>query len=173
MHRRQALKQITIATSGLIVLPAWMVSCGYSDTETHQSSFNSEHQAILASVTDTIIPAGSAVGALAVGTDKFIQKLIDDCHEKPMQDNVKKQLSALQQSASKQHKKDFAKCTQEQREKLLLNFADSSNKEEKDFFTFMKTETIRGYTTSQQVMEGLLGYKVAPGYYYGCVNMKA
>ena len=48
-----------------------------------------------------------------------------------------------------------------------------SNKDEKDFFDLMKTETIRGFNTSQKVMENYLGYKIAPGHYYGCINVKA
>ena len=35
----------------------------------------------------------------------------------------------------------------------------------------MKSETIRGFNTSQQVMEKYLHYKVAPGHYHGCVNV--
>ena len=163
MHRRQALKQITIATGGLIILPAWMSSCGYGDKQSHQSSFSPEQQEVLAAVTDTIIPAGTTVGALAVGTDKFLQKLIDDCYEKPVQDIVKNQLASLQ-------KNGFQKAAREQREQMLLKLSVSTNKDEKNFFDLIKKETIRGYTTSQKVMEELLGYKVAPGYYHGCVN---
>ena len=37
----------------------------------------------------------------------------------------------------------------------------------------MKSETIRGFNTSQKVMQEYLGYKVAPGHYYGSVDVKA
>ena len=119
MNRRSALKNLTIASGSIISLPAWMVSCGISDRNTHHSGFNSTEQQILASVTDTIIPAGTSVGAISVGVDKFLQKLIDDCYEKPVQDNVKKQLQALNKYADNDHDKSFAECTQDQREKLL------------------------------------------------------
>jgi hypothetical protein len=46
-------------------------------------------------------------------------------------------------------------------------------KEEKDFFDLMKSETIRGFNTSQKVMQDYLGYKVAPGHYYGSVDVKS
>ena len=162
MNRRSALKNLTIASGTLITLPAWMISCGISAKNTHHSGFNTTEQKILASVADTIVPAGNAIGALAVGVDKYLQKLIDDCYETTVQDNVKKQLQTLAD-------KSFAESPQQQREKLLMALADSKDKNEKDFFDLLKTETIRGFNTSQKVMEDYLGYKIAPGHYNGCV----
>ena len=47
----------------------------------------------------------------------------------------------------------------------------SKDKDEKDFFLLVKTETIRGFNTSQKVMEDYLGYKIAPGHYKGCITV--
>ena len=173
MDRSKAIKNLAIVSGGLITLPQWMVSCGVSDTTIHQSSFSVAEQKILASITDTIIPAGNSIGALSVGVDKFLQKLIDDCYEKDLQDNVKTQLRSLEESAKATNKKRFADCTQTQREELLLKLSTSTNNSEKDFFDLIKSETIRGFNTSQKVMQEYLGYKVAPGYYYGCVIVKS
>ena len=171
MDRRKALKNIAIVSGGLITLPQWMISCGASNTTVHQTSFSIAEKKILASITDTIIPAGNSVGALSVGVDKFLQKLIDDCYEKVAQDNIKAQLKTLDASADVAHKKVFADCTQTQREELLLKLS-TSGKEEKDFFDLIKSETIRGFNTSQKVMQEYLGYKIAPGHYYGSVDVK-
>ena len=172
MDRRIAIKNLAIVSGGLITLPQWMVSCGVSDTTIHQTSFSVAEQKILASITDTIIPVGNSIGALSVGVDKFLQKLIDDCYEKDAQDNVKVQLGTLDGSAKATNKKSFSDCTQAQREELLLKLSTSTNKAEKDFFDLIKSETIRGFNTSQKVMQEYLGYKVAPGHYYGSVDVK-
>ena len=173
MDRRKAIKNLAIVSGGLITLPQWMVSCGVSDTTIHQTSFSIAEQKLLASITDTIIPAGNSIGALSVGVDKFLQKLIDDCYEKDAQDNVKTQLRSLDELSNGTNKKSFADCSQEQREGLLLKLSTSANKAEKAFFDLMKSETIRGFNTSQKVMQEYLGYKVAPGHYYGSVDVKA
>ncbi len=150
-----------------------MTACKDSDQEsTHLSSFSATEQEILASVTDTIIPAGNGIGALAVGIDKYLQRLIDKCYEKDVQDNVKTQLKGLNESAKTAFGKSFARCDQQQREKLLLQLSASEKKPEKDFFTLVKSETINGFTTSKEVMLNYFHYKVAPGHYYGCVNVK-
>ena len=171
MNRRKALKTLAIVSGGAITLPQWMISCGVSDSTVHQTSFSVAEQKILASVTDTIIPAGDSIGALSVGVDKFLQKLIDDCYQKDVRDNVKIQLKKLDDSANATHKNSFANCTQKERETLLLKFSASVNKSEKDFFDLVKSETIRGFNTSQKIMTEYLGYKVVSGHYYGCVDV--
>jgi Gluconate 2-dehydrogenase subunit 3 len=178
MDRRKVLKQLAIATGGLVILPQWMISCGISDSNVHTTSFSSDEQQLLASVSDTIIPAGNptatgSIGALSVGVDKYLQKLIDDCYEKDVQDNVKLQLNGLEKSAKIKFRKSFAACSQLQRQELLLALSSSNVKAEKDFFTLIKSETIKGFNTSQKVMQEYLNYKIAPGHYYGCVDVKA
>lgn len=172
MNRRKAIRNLAIVSGGIITLPQWMVSCGVSDTTVHHSSFSIKEQKILAIIADTIIPAGTGIGALSVGVDKFLQKLIDDCYEKEVQVNVKEQLKGLEESAKIKHRRSYEDCSQAQREEILLKLSTSKNKAELDFFNLMKSETIRGFSTSQKVMTEYLGYKIAPGHYYGCVDAK-
>ena len=162
-----------IATGGLVALPAWADGWKISDLTAHHSSFSLDEQEILASVADTIIPRDNAIGALAVGVDKFLQKLIDKCYEKDVQDNVKIQLTGLENAAQATHGKSFMLCDQLQRQDLLLKLSTSENKAEKDFFNLMKSETIRGFNTSKEVMVGYHKFKLAPGHFYGCVDVKA
>ncbi len=178
MNRRKVLKQLAIATGGLITLPQWMISCGISDSNVHTTSFSSTEQQLLASVCNTIIPPGNpiaigSIGALSVGVDKYLQKLIDDCYEKDVQDNTKLQLNSLEKSAKTKFKRTFVECSQLQTQELFLALSSSNVKAEKDFFILIKSETIRGFNTSQKVMQDYLNYKVAPGHYYGCVDVKA
>jgi hypothetical protein len=172
MNRRIAVKNLVLATGSLITLPRWMKAFG-NGNPTHLSSFSVSEQQILATVTDTIIPAGNSIGALSVGVDKYFQKLVDDCYEKAEQENVKKGLQRLEESTQSTYGKPFTGCTQQERQAQLEKWSHSQDKNEKDFFSLMKRETITGYNTSQQVLQGHLGYKVAPGHYYGCVNVKA
>jgi len=178
MNRRKVLKQLAIGAGGLITIPQWMVSCGISDSNVHTTSFSSTEQQLLASVCDAIIPPENpitigSIGALSVGVDKYLQKLIDDCYEKDVQENVKLQLNGLEKSAKTKFKKSFAECSQLQRQELFSPLSASNVKAEKDFYTLIKSETIRGFNTSQKVMQDYLNYKVAPGHYYGCVDVKA
>jgi len=174
VDRRRAVKTIAVASGSLITLPFWMTACNSNDTETtHLSTFSLSEQETLAAVTDTIIPAGNAIGALSVGIDKYLQKLIDKCYEKDVQENFKAQLKRLDVSAKTAYGKSFAKCSQQQRQDLLMKLSTSANKPEKDFFDLAKSETINGFTTSKEVMLNYYHYKVAPGHYWGCVDVKS
>ncbi|GEO10591.1 gluconate 2-dehydrogenase subunit 3 family protein [Segetibacter aerophilus] len=170
MERRVAVKNLVLAAGSVITLPSWMKAFG-AGSPTHLSSFSASEQQILASITDTIIPAGNSIGALSVGVDKYFQKVVDDCYEKADQENVKKGLQQLEAAAQKEYSKSFTNCSQQERQALLEKWSRSQDKNEKEFFNLVKRETILGYNTSQQVLAGILNYKVAPGHYYGCVPL--
>jgi hypothetical protein len=172
MNRRKAFKNLALVSGSLIFLPFWMESCGITDKDIHHTCFSPDEQVLLAATVDTIIPASGNIGALSTGVDKYLQKLIDDCYEKPIQDNVKKQLYVLDDMTKEAFGKSFSVCTQKQRLDVVLKFSGSANKDQKDFFELVKNETIHGFNTSQKVLEGIFDYKVAPGHYYGCVNIK-
>ncbi len=174
MNRRDSLKTILVGTGGLIALPAWAYGWSIDDFTAHHTSYSLFEQDMLASVADTIIPAGNSIGALSVGVDKYLQKLIEKCYEPTVQENVKKQLMNLEASAQTTFEETFVNCDQFQRQELLIKLSTSDNKEEKDFFSLIKSETIRGFNTSKEVMIDHLNYKIFPGHYYGCVDvMKA
>jgi len=171
MNRRNTIKMLA-GSIGLIALPSWAV--GWSKKELIVGEvFQSTELELLSSVTDTIIPMGNSIGALSVGVDKFLQKLISDCYTTDIQDNVKLQLLELDKSAQADHGKSFPTLDQKQREDLLLKLSASEDKAQKDFFNLMKSETIRGFNTSREVMVNYLKYKMVPGHYHGCVDVNA
>ena len=161
------------ASGALISLPAWAEGWSPDKLMIPHSSFTLTEQDLLASVTDTIIPAGNSIGALSVGVDKFLQKLFQDCYDKDVQANIKNQLQKLDNNSQSKFGKTFPGCDQQQRQELLLTFSTSGDKSEKDFFDLVKSETIRGFNTSKEVMLDHFKYKVVPGHYYGCVDVNA
>ncbi|MEO5582606.1 MAG: gluconate 2-dehydrogenase subunit 3 family protein [Saprospiraceae bacterium] len=173
MNRRSTLKTLASATGALLVLPGWAKSWNKDSMRFYISSFTQDQQETLSALVDTIIPAGDMIGGRSVGVDVFLQKLFDKCYEKEVQDNVKKQLAALETAAQTQFNTSFGACSQLQRETLFLAFSNSTIKEEKDFFKLLKSETIRGFSTSEEVMVKYHKFKIAPGHYYGCVDVNA
>ena len=173
MNRRDSLKTLMMASGALISLPSWAEGWTPDKLMLGQSSFSLQELDLLTSVSDTIIPAGNSIGAVTVGVDKFLQKLFQDCYEKDVQTNIKNQLLKLDKNSQSAHSKGFASCDQQQRQELLLKFSSSEDKAEKDFFDLVKSETIRGFNTSKEVMLNYLNYKVVPGHYYGCVDVNA
>ena len=173
MNRRNSLKALASAVGGLAVLPAWANGWTAATLPARAGTFSATQQQALAAVADTIIPAGNSIGALAVGVDKFLIGLLENCYEKEVQDNVNRQLQSLDTHAQNAHRRPFDACSQAERQQLLLDMSKADDKEQVDFFMLMKSETIRGFNTSKEVMLGHLNYKIVPGHYYGCVDAKA
>ena len=173
MNRRETIKAIMAASGTLVALPLWAEGWTSAGLATHKTSFSADSQATLAAVVDTIIPQGKDIGALSVGVDKFLQKLIDDCFEKEVQDNIKTQLQLVEDSSQALYEKSFGECEQAQREEMLLKFSLSEDPAQQDFFKVIKSETIRGFNTSREVMVNYLHFRQVPGHYYGCVDVNA
>lgn len=170
MNRRKSIKHLATLSAGLISLPAWANGWRIETLNYNASVFSSSEQEILAAVVDAIIPAGDSIGALTVGVDKFLEKLFAQCYEVATQENVKRQLNNLETQALSEYGKSYSSADILQRQALLLKMAEDEP-DKKDFLKLIKSETIRGYSTSKEVMGDHLKYKVIPGHYKGCVEI--
>ena len=126
----------------------------------------------MSSLADTFIPAKSNIGAIPLKVDNFLIRLFDECYETDVQDNIKQQLGMLDKRAVEKTEMSFTDCNQAQREEFILEFEESENDAEKDFFQLVKHETIRGFRTSKVVMQDYHGYRVVPGFYNGNVDVE-
>lgn len=173
MNRRETIKALMAASGALVTLPSWAQGWTPSQMTALHSAFSASEAQTLTAVADTIIPEGNGIGALTVGVDKFLQKLFADCYEIDVQNNIRTQLTSLDEKSNLTYQKSFKDCDQSQREQLLLTLPASEDQNQRDFFELIKSETIRGFRTSREVMVNYLQYKQAPGHYYGCVDVKA
>jgi len=140
MNRRTAFKNLVLASGTFITLPSWVVAIGLADKPGFETSFTQEEQRVLSAVADTIIPAGSAIGAISVGVDKYLLKVFDDCYEPKITTAIKKQLHNLEGSAVTAYSKSYTDLSYGLRLQVLLKLSTSSLKEDQDFF---KTDQIR------------------------------
>ena len=171
MKRRESLKAILASSGALLSLPVWAQAWSLPEIAAHSSSFTPDQQTLLASVADTVIPPGNSIGAISVGVDKYLSKLIDDCFTPEVQQDIRKGLDQLDNWAKETHNKSFAECDQAQRETILLKLQATGIESEKEVFNILKNETIRGFNTSREVLVNYHHYKSAPGHYYGCVDV--
>ena len=76
MNRRHTLKTLLVSTGRFMALPSWVNGWTMINLTAHHTSYSILEQDLLASVADTIIPAGNSIVALSVGVDKYLQKLM-------------------------------------------------------------------------------------------------
>ncbi|UZD22759.1 gluconate 2-dehydrogenase subunit 3 family protein [Algoriphagus halophytocola] len=176
MNRRKSLKILGGTVVGIAGLALADWKWQLLDGMNHSGFFSSKEEKLIAAIADTIIPEGlppktpspdsKPIGAISTGTDIYLMKLFEHCYEKEDQDQIKAQLATLDE-------KGFLNASKEEREAMLLALASSEHEKDQEFFTLMKSQTITGFTTVKEVMVDYRNYKVAPGYYHGCVTLPA
>lgn len=173
MDRRDSLRKILWASGTVLTLPAWAHGWQIDDVAGFSNSFSTSQSDLLSSVVDTIIPSSTdGVGGLSVGVDEFLKKLLEQCYDEEVNENVKLQLDKLEDKAKGIYGRSFEACLPVEHVSLLLAFEASEDEAENSFFNLIKRETIRGFRTSRQVMTRYHKYRVAPGFYDGCKNVE-
>jgi hypothetical protein len=162
-----------LLSGGLVSLPAWANRWDLQEVSSIGHHFLEGQEELLTSLVDTILPAAEdGVGGVKVGVDQFLIKLFDQCYDGEIQENIKARLNGLQEKSEMMFGRSFRDCTQLERQELLTTWANSENESEKSFFELIKSESIRGFRTSREVMIKYYKYRVAPGFYHGCVDVE-
>jgi hypothetical protein len=171
MNRRSSIRNMTLSAGGLLAIPAWLKAWNRENIYSLPGIWEIHEQKTLTAIADTIIPTKDGIGAKGLGVDLFLEKLFPNCYDSATNQLIKDQLHSLNQKAQSSYQQDFSLLAQGEREELLLNLATSEVKAEKDFFNLLKSETIRGFNTSEKIMTTYLHYQIAPGHYHGCVDL--
>jgi hypothetical protein len=171
MQRRSAIKNLGTAFAGLVTLPAWALgwtpeSIGRCDT------LPLTEENLLAEIVETIIPETNTPGAKSLKVHQFAMRMINDCYGEPAKASLKQGILQVNQRAEQVYAKPFLACDALQRTDILTQMSHSEDPASKQFFEMVKNLTIRGYMNSEYVLINLTDYKMAPGYYHGCVPIK-
>ncbi|RRB18377.1 gluconate 2-dehydrogenase subunit 3 family protein [Larkinella knui] len=164
---------MAVALGGLVSLPGWANNWNQATLPSGTSLLAPRADALLAEVVETIIPATNTPGAKALGVHTFIQKIVTDCMEPSAQETLTKGLTAVEALARKNDSQSFASLDASQRTALLKTMSQSTEPDQKEFFSLVKGLTIRGYMSSEYVMNNIVHYEMVPGRYHGCVPVVA
>ncbi|MCB0665637.1 MAG: gluconate 2-dehydrogenase subunit 3 family protein [Saprospiraceae bacterium] len=172
MDRRASIRHLLASSGALVALPAWAHGWSKDQLPSGEGFLSPDQESMLTSMVDTILPAvEKGIGGLKVGVDKFLINLFDQCYEADIQSNIGTQLVQLSEKSKALFDRDFQECSMAERNSVLLAYAQSEDENEKSFFDLIKSETIRGFRTSREVMTRYHKYRVAPGHYNGCVDI--
>ena len=167
MQRRTLLKQMVILGTGVIVLPSCFRKKTIESISLKHLSIDMDQEALLAMVSETIIPKTDTLGSKELGLHLFVLKMMDDCTDKKTQE-------AFMNGLNDFNKQYGMFINQNQQERLLiianLDKEPTASKDMKLFMQKMRQLTILGFTNSKYVMTELLPFQMIPGHFYGCVN---
>jgi hypothetical protein len=172
MERRKAIHHIATSAVALLALPAWARSWNPATLGYSPAFLTEGQQEVLHALADTLIPATDTPGALQLKVPDFVRKMLADCYEAEVQQQVAAGLDRLNNLARQTHNKDFVALEPAPRRELLLAVQGLEDPKQREYYGLLKQLTIQGYTSSEYVMVNHYGYTMAPGYYHGCVPVQ-
>lgn len=164
---------MALAVGGLIAMPAWANGWSEASIKAVPSDFNPGQDALLAEIVETILPATDTPGARDLKIHSFVQKMIADCYEPEVQENIFKGLETVEQLAKQTYGKSFGAAATPQREEVLTRMEISIDPDWASFYKLVKELTLQGYLTSEYYLTNHTNYKMVPGHFYGCVPVPA
>ena len=172
MQRRNAIKNLSVAFGSLVALPSWAANWT-PDSVGKISNLSYNDEELLGEIVETIIPETSTPGAKSLKVHQFAMRMINDCYGEAQQKTFKDGLKKAEELAQQTYQKSFTACDTAQRKDLVNKMLDSSDSTSKQFANMIKRLTIQGYTNSEFYMVNVMKFNMAPGFYHGCVPVKA
>jgi gluconate 2-dehydrogenase gamma chain len=185
MNRRQVLQRVAYLMGGAISAPAvlgLLNGCSpKQEASTWQPVFFSKEQgAIVAEVTDIIIPRTNTPGAKDAGVPGFIDTMLKDVYEQGDRDRYLAGLKEFDDAARKAHGKAFVELSKAQQTEQVQKFNDDAvatelaydprPKDLKRPFILMTRElTLLGFFCSKVGATEVLQYVAVPGGFQACV----
>lgn len=171
-----------IALSGSTVA-ALMQSCGQSTSLKWTPQALDKNQAqTLSAIVDRVLPKTETPGALEVGVDEFIDKMLKHVFPEHIQEGFMHGLDSFNQNAKDKFGKDFVKSSTDQQDQLIGEYEEKSgplpgsmwgfsfgDPSTFPFYRMMKELALMGYFHSEIIGKEVLAYDPIPGAYQGCI----
>ncbi len=128
--------------------------------------------ALIAALSERILPESDTPGAIAVGVPAFIEVIIHHWMTDEERTRLEKGLTAIDAAATLRFGGDFANLTIDQQNTLIGEWDTARQREPAgaaDAYGRIKDLTVYGYFTSKPIVENVLQLKRLPGRYDGCV----
>lgn len=173
MQRRTVLKNLLLVAGGTLIVPACRNTTTEASIPLHHIKVDSEGEALLAEVSEALIPKTAIPGAKDVYAHLFVLRMIDDCYNKEQQEHFVAGLKGIEALSNKKYDMGFLKSSAAQREALLTELDGRKKGDDLyDFYQMTKALTIQGYMTSKYVLTNITKYELVPGRYNGFAPVK-
>ena len=169
ISRRDAIRRAALL-AGVVLAPEWLMAVDQvARPAAAASRLTPAHAAIAAAVADRIIPRTDTPGAADVGVPAFIGLLYGEFMTSAERRMLTDGLSAVDAAAKSAHRAAFTTLTADRQDALLRTIARAEEGRDQGFFRLIRSATVLGYFTSEQVGRNVLHYDPVPGRYDGCV----
>lgn len=176
--RREAIRRAALL-AGVVVAPHWLMAVdpAFADAAAgtqvspvaQGARLTAAQAAIAGAVADRILPRTDTPGAADVGVPAFIDRLYGDFMTPVERQMLTDGLDAVDASAKSAHGGAFTTLSADRQDALLRTIARAEEGTPAGFFRLIRSATILGYFTSEEVGRKVLHYDPVPGRYEGCI----
>jgi hypothetical protein len=169
IDRREAFRRAALL-AGVALSPSWLTAIDQAARPAAQGSRLTPAQAAIAgAVADRIIPRTDTPGAADVGVPAFIDLLYGEFMTPAERKMLSDGLNDVDAAAKAAHGGPFSTLTADRQDALLRTIARAEEGKDQGFFRLIRSATVLGYFTSEQVGRNVLHYDPVPGRYDACV----
>ena len=171
ISRRTALRQMVFTSAGLLLIPSCMQDRSKASILLKNFSITTEQEAMLAELTESIIPKTSTPGAKDIYAHLFVLKMVDDCGNEDEQKKFVKGMEAFEKFVKEKNGQSFLESDVTQRLAVLEEFEKNKglNDDKTFFYNATKSLTIQAYTSSKFYLTNVQVYEMVPSRWHGCV----
>lgn len=168
ISRREAIRRAALL-AGIVLSPEWLSVVDLAAPSAQASSLTPAQGALVSAIADRILPRTDTPGAVDAGVPAFIDLLYGECMTPAEQQLLTQGLQEIDAAARSAHGSGFSTLTTTQQDAVLRTVAKAQQDREPSSFALLRSATVLGYFTSEQVGKNVLHYDPVPGSYDGCV----
>ena len=168
IDRREAIRRAALL-AGVVLSPAWLTLVDRARPLAQARYFTPEQLSTAGAIADRIIPRTDTPGAADVGVPAFIDLLYGEFMTEAERRLLTSGLAEVDKAAMSAHGASFPTLTAERQDVLLRGIASAEESLDQSFFRLIRSATVLGYFTAEQVGRKVLHYEPVPGRYEGCI----
>lgn len=186
MDRRKALKNTAMLVGAALsttTITSLMQSCKEQNRLSWKPLFFTDEQALnVSAMVDTILPKTDTLGALELNVDMFVDLMFEKTLSPEDKEHVLKGYASFESLCQELYGTSFYKMNTDEKAATLTKLGEQTNhfvprvwgskleiQEPVDFYRWLKSFTLTGYFTSEEIGKNHLRFDPIPGGYNGCL----
>jgi Gluconate 2-dehydrogenase subunit 3 len=171
MKRRQAIRNIAIATAAAYLLPQCKTEPKVTGPAYAKVPLDGRQRKLIEQLTEALLPKAKTVVKTPESSTDFILTVLNDCTSPEDIQKYIGGLKELQAHIAKQYKTDFGSLAAAQQAEVFTLLSTKEGASEPLLFFYEKTRglAVEHFTSSEFFMKNVMKWEFAPGYFRGCV----
>jgi gluconate 2-dehydrogenase gamma chain len=168
ISRREAIRRAALL-AGVALSPEWLSFVGCAPAPGAKTYLTAAQGPLVSAAAERILPRTDTAGAIDVGVPAFIDRFYGEFMSPAERQLLVSALDEIESAAKTAHGTSFTALTAAQQDAVLRSVATAQQGRDPSSFGMLKSMTVLGYFTSEQVGKNVLHYDPVPGTYDGCL----